>query len=405
MRIVHVEDFIHPDAGYQVNLLSKLQVEQGHEVHVVTGEMQKMPRFLTDFFGKDNIPERDTRFFERTGVKIHRVPLYAYVSGRAIFKASIFKTVSGLNPDIVFVHGEDTLTGMQFIVKSLWERKYPIVLDCHMVEMASENRFRRLFRWFYKIFITPIILKKGIPLIRVTDVDYVEKCLGIPLNKTCLLSFGTDTSYFKPDNDKKKEIRRKYNIGENAFVVLYAGKLDVYKGGLILAEALKKKIHLHNGKDFVAVVIGNTSGEYGRQVEEVFCESENRILRFPTQNYYDLLPFYQLADVAVFPRQCSMSFFEAQSCGLPVIFEKNEINCQRIVNENAIIFDAEDAASLRAKMIEMGNLDKDRFMAMSKSAREYVLDSYNFVEVAKRFTNVLEDELKRFREERSHSKK
>lgn len=398
MRIVHVEDFVHPDAGYQVNLLSKLQVEQGHEVHIVTGEMEKMPKFLTDFFGKDNIPQRDKRFYKRTGVKIHRVPLFAYISGRAIFKSSIFKTVGRLNPDIVFVHGEDTLTGIQFIVKSLWEKKYPIVLDCHMVEMASENRFRHLFRWFYRVFIAPIILKKKIPLIRVTDSDYVEKYLGIPLNRTCLLSFGTDTSYFKPDHYNKIKLRKQNAIGEHAFVVLYAGKLDIYKGGLILAEALKKKIHLKNNKEFVAVIVGNSSGEYGKRVEDVFSESENRILRFTTQNYYDLLNFYQLADIAVFPRQCSMSFFEAQSCGLPVVFEKNEINCQRVVNNNAVVFNTEDADSLRARIIEMGNLEEDQIVAMSKSARTYVLESFNFVEVAKQFTKVLEDELRRFRE-------
>ena len=43
MHFVHVEDFFHPDAGYQVNLLSRLQVLQGHRVTIVTAELERMP--------------------------------------------------------------------------------------------------------------------------------------------------------------------------------------------------------------------------------------------------------------------------------------------------------------------------------------------------------------------------
>jgi hypothetical protein len=52
MRFVHVEDFVHPNAGYQINLLTRLQVQQGHEVIIVAGELDKMPVFLTSFFEK-----------------------------------------------------------------------------------------------------------------------------------------------------------------------------------------------------------------------------------------------------------------------------------------------------------------------------------------------------------------
>ena len=55
MKIVHVEDFIHPEAGYQVNLLSRLQQLDGHQVTIVTAELEKIPSFLTSFFGKEDI--------------------------------------------------------------------------------------------------------------------------------------------------------------------------------------------------------------------------------------------------------------------------------------------------------------------------------------------------------------
>src|SRR5699024_1833755 len=102
------------------------------------------------------------------------------------------------------------------------------------------------------------------------------------------------------------------SIAEDAFVILYAGKLDESKGGKLLAEALREP--LKTDRAVVFLVVGNTSGSYGAEVETLFQTSKNRVLRFPTQRYADLAPFYQAADLAVFPRQCSLSFYDVQAC-------------------------------------------------------------------------------------------
>jgi len=148
MKIVHIEDFFHPDAGYQVNLLSRIQVRDGHDVTVVTAELDKIPNFLTAFFGTEDISGKDERFFKATGVKVIRVPLITFRSGRAIFYPKIFNVVDTLNPDVAFVHSEDTFTGMQFIWRSQ-RLKYPIVLDCHMLE----NGFRKQISKGFQIFL------------------------------------------------------------------------------------------------------------------------------------------------------------------------------------------------------------------------------------------------------------
>lgn len=390
MHIVHVEDFFHPDAGYQVNLLSRLQVAQGHRCTIVTAELEKMPTFLTAFFGKDNIEARDAAFERETGVRVVRLPLLAYYSGRAIFSPRrLFKTVSKLEPDVAFVHSEDTMTGMLFIWMSRW-LKYPMILDCHMLEMASENRFKEQFRAFYRRFVTPIILKRNIPLIRVVDSDYVQKCLGIPLSHTDLLSFGTDTAYFSPDAQIGAEVRQRLGLNPDAFVVLYAGKLDASKGGKFLAESLREKFVSRNGRPIEILVIGNGDGAYGEEVERVLQQSENKLVRLPTQRYFDLAQYYRAADVAVFPKQCSMSFFEAQSCGLPVVFEENEINCQRADSDNAFTFAAGDTADFRAKIMELAALPAARFEEIRSNARNYVLRHYDYVPIARQFTQVLE---------------
>ena len=389
MKIVHVEDFIHPDAGYQVNLLSRLQQADGHDVTIVTAELDKVPSFLTTFFGKDNIPQKDLAFERETGVRILRVPLLGFFSGRAIFHPRLFKTVAALKPDVVFVHGEDTLTGILFILFSRW-MKYPIVLDCHMLEMASVNRFKEYFRLFYRKFITPIILKYNIPLIRVVDSDYVQKCLGIPLTHTDLLSFGTDTSYFCPNSEVRKDVRAKYGFNEENFLVLYAGKLDEAKGGIFLAEALRHKMMSLSNRPIDFLIIGNSDGDYGAEVERGFLNSENKIVRLPTQRYYDLAQFYQAADLAVFPRQCSMSFFEAQSCGLPILFEGNEINNQRSAFDNAFTFEPESLVDFRQKLVWLASIGFEDYEKLIINSRNYVLKNYDYLPISRRFTDVLQ---------------
>ncbi len=404
MRFVHVEDFVHPNAGYQINLLTKIQAAQGHEVIIITGELDKIPVFLTSFFGKDNIEKHDENFRIKTGVKIIRHPLYAYYSGRAIFKPGLHALIKKQKPDVLFIHNEDTVTGM----KLLWDYKnmnIPYVLDCHMLEMASENRFRDYFRLFYRKFVTPVILKNNIPLIRVVDTDFVEKHYAIPLSKTELLQFGTDTQFYSPNPEAKREFRNLNNIGDNDFVVLYAGKLDAAKGGKFLADTLKDKFSLKDRK-IVFIVIGNPpKDEYGDAVKQIFEQSKNRILFYPTQTYFDLAQYYQAADIAIFPKQCSMSYMEVQSCGLPVILEKNEINIDRASSNKGLIFEEGNVEQFRECIEKFGNMPEDSFKKYQNNARENIIKNHDFLPIANKFTDIMINEYHKFQEIKSMTNK
>lgn len=399
MKFVHVEDFVHPNAGYQVNLLTKIQASQGHEVIIVTAELDKIPTFLTSFFGKDNIEEKDKMFEKTTGVKILRHPLYGYYSGRAIFKPGLHKLIKSQNPDVLFIHNEDTVTG----IKLLWDYKnmnVPYVLDCHMLEMASENRFRNYFRFFYRNFVTPVILKNNIPLIRVVDTDFVQKHYNIPLSKTKLLSFGTDTDFYKPDLSARKEFRRIHGINENDFIVIYAGKLDQAKGGKFLANSIKSKINLNNRKIKFIIVGNSPKDEYGKEVDDLLSQSENDLIRFPTQTYFNLAQFYQASDIAIFPKQCSMSYMEVQSCGLPVILETNEINIERASDKKGILFSENSQQELRNGITKFGNMHEEEFSIYQNNSRKNIVDNFNFVPIAQKFTDVMIEEFYKFKEKK-----
>ena len=311
----------------------------------------------------------------------------AFISNRAVFTGALFQTIQDEKPDVVYVHGNDTLTGMCYLLKRK-KLGYPLVMDSHMLEMASQNKLSKLFRWGYRHFFTPMLVKNHIPLIRTQDDPYVEKCLGIPLTQAPWISVGSDTLLFHPDAEAKKTFRAEHGISEDAFVILYAGKLDEAKGGMLLADAIAKKLPVN--KDVVFVVVGKTAGEYGVQVEEKFSRSENRILRFPTQKYSDLARFYQASDLAVFPRQCSLSFYDVQACCLPVVLEDNNINVDRVSHGNGFVFKAESVDSFREKMTQIAVMDSESYQKMCQNSITLVRDTYDYADITRRYMNVIE---------------
>lgn len=393
MRIVEIEDFVHPSTGYQINVLSKYFVKFGHDVTIVCGTMEKMPRFLTDFFSVENIEEEDEQFRIDTGVKIVRVPIHKYVSGRAIYHKKIFRVVEELKPDVLFIHAEDTMIAMQYLLR-VRKMKCALVMDNHQCDMSSHNKFRSIFRWGYRKVFTPIIIKYQLPIVRLTEDDsYMQQHFDIPIELTPCITFGSDTMLFHEDERVKKNFREQYGIEKEDFVIVYAGKLDEYKGGLFLANALKEKFI--TDKNIVFIIVGNTSGAYGAQVEKVLAESENRILRFPTQKYSELARFFQASDVCLFAKECSLTFYDAQACGLPVISENNNINIARCKHNNGINFEKLNVQDFRNKIQWITNLDEDKFEQMKKSAQKYIWDNYNYFDKAKAFEKLLIEEAER----------
>lgn len=392
MKIVHIEEFFHPEAGYQVNLLARIQAAQGEDITVIAAELDKMPEDLTSFFGAENIEQKDADYTDETGVNIRRVPLLGFYSGRAIFRPwALRRVIKEEKPDVLFVHSEDTLTGIVFIWLSPI-LPFALFLDDHMVEMASLNRFREVFRRFYQRFVTPVILRRNIPLVRIVDSDFVQKCLGIPLEHTHLLPLGTDTSRFTPDDEARSKMRKTLDIDEDDFVVIYAGKLDETKGGVFLTETLAQQLNPRRHEAITFLVVGTPSGDKAEVVEAGIRASANRVVHLPTQPYTQLPDLYRAADLAIYPKQCSLSFFDAQATGLPVVFEDNEINHLRIDGPNASTFTPGDAASFREAISNYEGMSDAERAASTAAARSFVESGgYDFVPIAHRFTELIHE--------------
>lgn len=394
MKILYIDETFHPSYGYQANPLAKFQQAQGHEVVIATVEKKWMyPVYRS--FGDDGtgLEEADARYERDTGVKIIRVPAKRYVARRLVYGKEIFQVVDQVKPDVIFVHCVETFTAIRFLLSRKMRKNYPMMFDSHMLQMASSGKFAKLFEMGFQWLITPIIKKKGYEVIRTQDDDYVNTHLGIPTEHTPFISFGTDTKLFYPSAEVREEFRKKHQIPEDSFVVVYTGKLTEAKNGKLLAEAFQKKFT----KPVTLVCVGTPpNSEYGRQVEALLKTSENQVVMFPTQNYMDLGQFYQAADLSVFPKQCSMSFYDAQACGLPVLSENNNVNVDRCSHGNGSNFEANNVASFRGEIQKMLDMPKEEYDQMRDAATRFIADGYDYADIAQQYTLGLERAVARF---------
>ena len=396
MRIVHIQDIFHPEAGYQENVLAKYQALQGYEVTVVASEIEKVPNNIIGFFGKEDMEAKDKRYGNDTGVRIIRVPVYRYVSGRAIYKNGIFKLIEQIKPDILFIHGNDTYIGMRYILK-LGKLKFPVIYDNHMVDVASHNKLRKLYYFIYKSFFAKRIIRNSVTVIRTENDNFVQNRLGIPEYLSPVIQFGSDLLLFHKDEEVKRTMRRQYGISPDSFVVIYAGKLDEYKGGMLLAQAMLHKLTCSKNIEFV--IVGNFVGEYGKQVKELMEGSENRVHFFPTQKYIDLPKFWQMADCAVLPKECSTTFFDAQACGLPCIAEdKISINQDRLSHGNGYCYTSNSAADFRNKICMIAEATDIEYQKMSDNSIQYVQEHYNYKKIVDEINLEIDKQIEKWRQ-------
>ena len=192
---------------------------------------------------------------------------------------------------------------------------------------------------------------------------------------------------FCPSTEARKKFREKHSINENEFVVVYTGKLTEAKGGKLLAETFKDKFDA----PITLVCVGSPpDNEYGREVHQLLNASENKVIMFPTQKYMELAPFYQMADLSVFPKQCSMSFYDAQACGLPVLSEANNVNCDRCNHDNGDNFEAGNVSDFKNKIMKFAVLENEQMKKYRENARAFIEGGYDYATIAKEYTSYLE---------------
>jgi glycosyltransferase involved in cell wall biosynthesis len=164
-----------------------------------------------------------------------------------------------------------------------------------------------------------------------------------------ILKNAVDTEKFSARNEAKiEQYNKKYGIGKNDFVVIFAGRLVDEKGAIETIKAVKKcddeniKLLIVGAGFYSSDVIDKYTIELQKEAESI----KDRIIFTGYIDYDDMPSVYQLGNVAVLPsiweEPAGMTMVEALVSGLPLITTNSGGIPEYIPREYAVVLDRDD---------------------------------------------------------------
>ncbi|MHC1765390.1 MAG: glycosyltransferase [Verrucomicrobiia bacterium] len=201
--------------------------------------------------------------------------------------------------------------------------------------------------------------------------------LLIPMEKTAVFPNAVDHKRFYPRN--KVEMRKKYGLPLEQFIVIFVGAFKPHKGPLRLAAAIDGL------QQIVGVFVG--SGP---------CVPEASNVAFCGRVEHGAVPeLLSAADCFVLPSTaegCSNATIEAMACGVPVVVADSEFNDELVDAECGMRVEVGSVEALRGAILK---LQRDEVLraSMAKAA----LARASNLSIAQRAVGVLEWMDARFR--------
>lgn len=331
MRIIHVEDYFDPTAGYQINELLMASNPLKDETIIISS-------FDLSPFHKQYNEVDDLTFENKYHVKIIRLKSMLKLSSRIILKG-MWKEIDSLNPDLVFLHGIGDFKDLLLYKK---KKNYIIIRDCHMSWVASKNPLRHIYYLAYKVlFSRRINSSEKIKLVYALgeeEKEYLNK-LGIKNNKIGDLKHGYNEENMFYDSVERESLRKIIKVNHNEVLISYIGKFDFQKRPDFIFDIVEEMM-LKNEKNNENEKIKLKFLFVGPKEIQYFTLFKDKLDKFIFKDdvqildavpFKDLYKFYSASDICIFPKQASLSSIHAQICYTPVIMERMTSNKERVL--------------------------------------------------------------------------
>lgn len=212
---------------------------------------------------------------------------------------------------------------------------------------------------------------------------------GFPTDRFAVLPNGVDVSRFCP-SVVDTALRRKHGIPEDAFVVLYVGRISPEKGVDRLVDAMSTTA----GTGSHLVLVGEwPKGDASRSKRVRYAESlRGGLARVPSTVIDVVSPtemhrYYHLGDIVVIPSQFeepfSMVAIEAMASGVPVLAARRGGMVEYLRHgENSLLFEADAMPEEIARSIQSARADPSTRSRIALAARTFVAANFGWQRVA-----------------------
>jgi glycosyltransferase involved in cell wall biosynthesis len=322
MRIVIISDWFAEKMGYAENCLPKALASLGHEVHLVTSNVQVYFNSATykeiyePFIGP-GVVSCGVKEFD--GYTLHRLP-YAQWRGQLYIKG-LLRRLFAIQPQIVQTFDVLSLTTYEAALAKPF-LGFKLFLESHMHASVFHPATRRggireRFNWLvYGATIGHLVssLSEKCYPISIDAADVAVRFFGVERRKVNICSLGVDTDLFRQVSDEasqrvRLQLRQQLGFSESDIVCIYTGRFSKDKNPLCLAQAIGSLVA--HGEPFRGLFVGS-----GTQTDVVAIQACPGCVVHPFVPVLELPPFYWAADIGVWPKQESTSQLDAAACGL-----------------------------------------------------------------------------------------
>jgi glycosyltransferase involved in cell wall biosynthesis len=323
--VIHEIDYFNK-AVFEFQILSEIFSSFGHEVTVIDYPQHKQnthfqynPHF--DSYVANNI-QRTLKNASLTVVRpsCSKFPLFTRVSYVLNIGKLIKKIVSSQKIDFIFLYSV-AHNGKQTIRLA---KKYHIPVIFRSIDILHKIAPKKIYR-YPVLFFEKYVYQNSDLILALTPKlkDYVIK-LGANPSKVKLQPAGVDTDLYKP-LPKNLELAKKWGIGQNDKVVLFAGTLYGFSTLDWLAENWKSV--LENIPEAKLLILGN--GPLFPNLQKIIKKNalEKSVILADWQPYELLPDFINLADICINLFQLNditreiipTKLFQYLACAKPVV--------------------------------------------------------------------------------------
>ncbi len=355
MKIAHIctnNGFID-NWGYQDNLLPVYVKNQGVDNIVIAANRQPST-YLNGIVYP--IGEKYVN-----GIKIVRLKSWL-LTNSIVVTFGLYKTLYKYNPDVIMHHN---LNYTSLVVSSIFCLLHgkKMIVDSHVDEYNT--RKSHLYRWIYcrvliggitNIFSRPIKKFYGVSLGR---CDFLENVFYVSKDKIDFLPLGVDVDQIEKIFNKE-DLRKKYNICKDDFVIVTGGKMGIYKGTIDLSDAVESLVI----KGYRIRLI--TFGSYVDNLTESYLDKKTFVLKVGWCDRVKTLELLKLADLACWPVHHTTLCEDAIGCCTPLLLRKTRTT-EHLILENGLFMRTGSKDEL------VDNIK--RFLNMGSNERKIIYES------------------------------
>ena len=315
MRIAHLclACFYFEDYGYQENLLPKYQKKAGHDVYIIAPAQLQIDG-VKAYIGND--------YVNSNGIPVKIIRFAKWKSAQRFKKYEmLFSALEEIQPDIIFVHGGQSLSLKDVIKYKKKNDNVRVLIDNHADYFNSPVN-----SWKGKVN-----ARWGVGYYMSHSAKYVDQYFGVtpwrctflsdvyhlPKDKISLLVMGGDDDqiHFERKQEIREQICQKYQIdSDNTFIVCTGGKISREKNIHLLIDAVAKL----STDNVVMLVFGNISESFKEEFQSHLGSEKIRMIGWVDAK--DVYDYFLASDLVAFPGTHSVLWEQAVACKIPCIF-------------------------------------------------------------------------------------